>query len=306
MTTPVSTVIDISARGALAESNSGRHGHLLAFLPAESEEPILLGEARATMPPEISPVRIREQIAEGEIPDEFQDIVLPVLTSDGGLFGVVQSEGVAERHSRDGALVWSRQLLVPEVDAAIDRFFRGWEEGVDWPRSFPVPTTARWGRELGEDLWLMMDSVDEAGSTLVVIDGASGDPIRRVGIELEGRGGPFAVDLARNTVYLVVRDSPPAGPPKSWAPRWSPSRSTRFLRVSCRWSTASNPAGGRCGEPSRSGGWAVAKGIRSTGRRPDSGSAILRWIPWALGSTSSTRAAAGRFACSRSRGKWSR
>lgn len=103
MTTPASTVIDISARGALAQSNSGRHGHLLAFLPAESEEPILLGEARATMPLEISPVRIREQIAKGEIPDEFQDIVLPVLTSDGGLFGVVQSEGVAERYSRAAA-----------------------------------------------------------------------------------------------------------------------------------------------------------------------------------------------------------
>lgn len=203
---PASTVMDVSARGALALSNTGREPHLLWLLPPDTEDPQALGTARAEMPSEISPVSLGEQVAEGQIPDVFQNIALPILSRDGGAYLLVQSEGTLERYSPGGTLAWSRELALPEVEAAIDRFFRGWEEGVDWPRSFPVPTTARWGREVGDELWLMMDSVDEVGSTLVVIDGASGDPIRRVRIELEGRGGPFAVDPARNVIYLAVPD----------------------------------------------------------------------------------------------------
>ena len=141
----------------------------------------------------------------GEMPQEFMNNVLPVISDDGGVWLVVQSEGVVEHFDNDGTLVWSRTLDAPEISASLRRFIDSWRDGPeDWPRSAPLPRTARAGTVIQDELWLLMDALEERGSVIVVLDAATGTPKRRLSLPLQSPAGPFALDDARTALFLSL------------------------------------------------------------------------------------------------------
>lgn len=202
---PAFVPVGMNQKGTLASNSLGREGSLVELRAPGQEMPSLRGLARSRMPMEISPARVREQARGGEVPVEFRNNTLPVLGAGGELWFVLQSDGTMEHYDPDGNLVWSRLLDQPEVGAALERFFSAWAGSVT---GVPVPWIARWGVQVGDEVWLMMDGVGPSGSTILILDGASGEPRRRIVLELEGRAGPFAVDREGRSLYLSLVDDP--------------------------------------------------------------------------------------------------
>lgn len=202
---PAFVPVSMNDRGMLASNSLGRGGSLVELRAPGRDTPSLRGSARARMPTAISPARIREQARAGEVPAEFRNNTLPVLGTRGELWFVVQSEGTLEHYDPEGRLAWSRPLEQPEVGAALDRFFTEWEGPV---AGVPIPWIARWGTQVGAEVWLMLDAVGASGSTILVLDGRTGEPKRRIALELEARAGTFAVDRDRRALYLSLVDHP--------------------------------------------------------------------------------------------------
>lgn len=191
--------VGLNSRGDVAVPTLG-YGGLVLLVSNGGPDGVSMGEARADPPQVISPRRIREQARSREMPSEFRNNVLPIMAADGGLWIVVQSEGVLERYSSEGRLMWSASLPENEVSAALDRFFEQWDGPVT---GVPTPQIARSGAAVGDELWLMMDE-GMSGSMILVLDGDSGAVTGRLSLNVSSRAGRFAVDQQRQNLFISL------------------------------------------------------------------------------------------------------
>lgn len=197
--------VAMNGDGMVVGGHLGRHNSLARMAgPAVQGEPFR-GEARAPAPSEISLGRMREQAEEGEIPEEISNSIVPILGPGGELWLVVQADATVEHYDETGEAVWSRQMNTPEAEAAFERYFEAWDGSVGFG-SLPFPWIVRAGALVDDELWLMMDGVGESGSVVLRLAAASGEPINRLVLPLEGRGGYFAVDRDRGFLYVGETD----------------------------------------------------------------------------------------------------
>ena len=196
---------EVGARGDVAVPTMGVGGGLVAVLRPGASEPVRLGEPLAEPPQMISLPRLREQALRGEIPVEFRNNVLPILGPGGELWLVLQAQGTLQHYSPDGSLLWSRPLEDPEVDSARAAFFAAWQKEVR-PSGLPIPWTATTGTLVGSELWLRLGPGEEGRSVIAVLDAATGKQVRRLVLALGSPAGPFAVDIERRVLYVVLPD----------------------------------------------------------------------------------------------------
>jgi hypothetical protein len=188
---PLYLPLTLGPGGSLAAPTLGQHGSLVMWRPSGGGEVRYLGAALATMPVEISPRRIREQVASGVIPEEFQNNVLPVLRSEGGVWVISQVGGTIQLFSDTGELRWERELPAPYADGSRARFFEAWSQ--ESVQGIPVPWAARAGTSIQGDLWLVTDAPEGTGSHLLVFDGENGHLVRREYLPLAGPVSCIAV-----------------------------------------------------------------------------------------------------------------
>lgn len=210
-TTRIATVVylpaDLDARGALVTPTLGMDSSLATVLaPAGSgPERLGLGEPLADPPRMISRREIRDQALRGEIPREFRNNVLPVLGPDGVTWLVLQGEGILQRYDPDGRLLYSTPIADPEIAAARDAFFAAWTSG-DGPDGIPVPWSAVAGVAVEGELWLRIGPGADGRSVIAVLDGDTGEVLRRYVLGLATPAGPFAVDGRRRRLYVALPD----------------------------------------------------------------------------------------------------
>jgi hypothetical protein len=191
----------LNGQGDMVVPRLGQDGHLARILRRVAV-PVDIGTARGPMPAGISMSAVRQQAARREIPEVFANNVLPVRRADGGAWLIVQTEGVVERYDPDGELIWSRPLPEQEVAAARERFYR---IGDDEALPVTIPWTARDGAEVNGHLWLLTDH-PETGSSILVVDGETGDATARHPLALGSPAWAFAVDPDRGFLFVSLTD----------------------------------------------------------------------------------------------------
>lgn len=149
---------------------------------------------------------MKAQIAEGRVPDQFRNEVAPAFGAGGTIWLLVQTEAEVRRYDADGRLVWSRVLDVPEIEEARREFFRSNAEEERPSVIVPLRTMAD-ARGVGDRLWVLMDA--ESGTrraVFYILDRETGDVVGRISVEVPDAVNRFAVDAARNKLYLAVSD----------------------------------------------------------------------------------------------------
>lgn len=189
--------------GRVAVPTSGHDGVLArVYVPGEAD-PRLIGEAIVPPAPWNFPA-MKNEIATGRVPDQFRNEVMPVLGRDGTTWLLVQTAAEVRRYDEAGALVWSRELDVPEIEAARREFFRRNEEEPSPSVLVPLTTFAA-AREVGRRLWVLMrteESSEEA--VLYVLDRDTGAVTGRAVIGVPAAANSFAVDERRGALYLGI------------------------------------------------------------------------------------------------------
>lgn len=202
VTAPAFFPLDVNGLGEVALPTLGMNGSL-ALVVRRDDAAMTAGTPRAGMPASISRQHIREQTDRGEVPVEFRNNVLPVLSEDGGLWLVHQSDGALERYGPDGGLLHSGDLPADHVAAVLERFLEAWQGDV---QGVPVPWMARVGRVVQDELWLLVDAAEGDGSAVLVIRGDDGVLLRRYVIPGIPAASSFAVDPGRGHLFLAVPD----------------------------------------------------------------------------------------------------
>lgn len=142
---------------------------------------------------------MRRAVANGEIPVEFHNDVLPVLRDDNGLWVFLQSQRRLQSYSDSGAQLLDIAVDVPE-SAAIRQ---GWEEvALDGSRNVVV-----WLRFVGDaaavgpELWLLWADAG-TGTRTITIHGASG--VQRLRVELRDApdAGLMSIDTSAQRLYV--------------------------------------------------------------------------------------------------------
>jgi hypothetical protein len=188
---PLYLPLTLGPGGSLAAPTLGQYESLVAWRPSGGGETRYLGAALAAMPVEISPRRIREQVAAGSIPQEFQNNVLPVVRPEGGVWVISQVEGTIQLFSDTGALAWEQEMPEAYTAGSRARFLDAWAQPS--VQGIPVPWAARAGTSVQGDLWLVVDAPEGTGSHLLVYDGEAGHLTRRESLPLSGPASCIAV-----------------------------------------------------------------------------------------------------------------
>lgn len=187
---------------------------LARLLPPTGGEATVVGELVA--PADVSSRFIEEEIHQGIMPQYMRNGVLPLPAPDGGLWLFLQSESVLQRYARDGELIRTTDIHVPELDAIRSEFFEwyeSWDEGV--LRFFAYAAD---GFATDEGVWLLwFTPAGEPG--LVTVHDDSGEIRWRLrftlGTQPPGEADPdipyvtrryFAVDPQRLKLYVTNSD----------------------------------------------------------------------------------------------------
>lgn len=110
---------------------------------------------------------IKTEIAEGRVPANLRNLVLPVLASDGSAWAAYQTEGVVERYNAGDSLLVRRVLEEPGFTAMREDFFRRNKEmDANQLASLAYFVT---GQAVGDDLWVLLRMPEEEGAALLVI-----------------------------------------------------------------------------------------------------------------------------------------
>lgn len=146
---------------------------------------------------------IKEAISRGEIPDEIRNEALVAGTGDGRVWIALQTEGILQRYSPDGALEWALDVEAPEMEAVREQFFLR-NQAEERPNRF---YSLRYFADLcpaGEALWVLLTTPETAESAVVLVVGQGGAVQRR--LEIRGAGGAtaLAVDPRGERIVLAT------------------------------------------------------------------------------------------------------
>jgi hypothetical protein len=190
--------------GSMLLSTRGRDSRLAVEFDSTGEERRSIGTP-VVVPPQVANfAAIREQIREGQIPDDLRNEALVAGTNEGDVWIALSTEAEIRRYGPDGVLHWTAVLDEPEMPATRLEFFRRNNEEESPNRFYSL----RYFRDIalaGEDLWVLIDTPAEGPAVLVQLNSA-GEKLRRV--EVAGAGGAMAmaIDVSRRRLFLSTPD----------------------------------------------------------------------------------------------------
>jgi hypothetical protein len=197
--------VTLNTRGDLAASAGGGE-NLVALHLWDQEGVHLIGEAVVPVPSGplvISADQLRAQVLRGEMPALFRTQVLAVSLAEDGVLAVLQADGEVLRYDPEGAVVWTLELVGPEIELGRQRFVEAWER-YSGSGGMPEPQTVMGVALAGHELWLATGTDETGGSVLQVVDVETGQVLRRVVLSVESPVGPFAVDADRRSIYATL------------------------------------------------------------------------------------------------------
>jgi len=166
---------------------------------------VRLGPVVEAAPPMFDMVAMKNQIASGGVPGFLRNAVTPAFGEDGAVWLLLQGEAEVRKYSADGTLLFSHRLDVPEVARAREDFFRRNRENENAATIVGLITIVG-GVESGGRLWVLMRSHEDEPAVFYVLDAASGETLGRVAVPVPAAVSAFAIDAARNRLYLAIGD----------------------------------------------------------------------------------------------------
>jgi hypothetical protein len=161
---------DIHVDGSVVRPTLGMDSVLAVIHSPDGEERARVGEVLAPPVALVNMARIREEIAQGEVPDIFLNTADVRFADDGGIWLVIPAAGLVERYDPTGRQLVSRTLAEPEFAAARERFIAANEEA-EANRVFPL-RYIRHLRPVGDALWLLLDTGPDGVATVLVLSGS--------------------------------------------------------------------------------------------------------------------------------------
>lgn len=114
--------------------------------------------------------KMKEAIAEGRIPDELKNGVVPFLERDQRVWVVQQAMGRIDHYTSDGRHLGGLSLPAEHVQHRTDEFFRASRAVANEPDRMATISMVAGGVADAGKLWLLLSGPDSLPANLVVID----------------------------------------------------------------------------------------------------------------------------------------
>lgn len=145
---------------------------------------------------------MKAEVRRGRVPGAFRNAAIPVLAADGGAWLVLSGEAEVRRYDVAGRERWARPVRAPEL-AAIRREFFAVNRAETNPAGFHPLSYFADAEAVGEELWLLVGTPDDAPSAVLVLD-ADGAVLRRYLLPDVPGARSLAVDATRRRLYLAL------------------------------------------------------------------------------------------------------
>lgn len=159
------------------------------------------GSSTGTPDQGLDPAAIKRAIREGEIPEVFRNVVLPVGAPNGDIWLALHTEGVLQRHAADGRVLATATLPPEELAPLREEFFRA-NTDPEQPGAVFAYLMAYSGAADDAGAWFLLAQPADRTAVLVRIanDGSLGE---RLAVA-EAPGARLLLrDAARDIFYLV-------------------------------------------------------------------------------------------------------
>jgi hypothetical protein len=148
---------------------------------------------------------IRAEAKNRRVAQHVRNMVTAAIGDRGTVWLLVQSEREVRKYAPDGTLLWRRTLQVPEVDSALQEFFRRTVE-LEPKKMAGWPTTMDAAQEIGKTLWILLHGEAAHSSVFYVLDSNTGEVKGRLSVNTSAPARGFAVGTARKRLYLTIPD----------------------------------------------------------------------------------------------------
>ncbi len=145
---------------------------------------------------------IKDQIAEGQVPNALRNMAKATFDAAGALWLVLNAEGLVQRYDTSGALLGSYRMEAPELDRILHAFFESNREIADAP-AFRALSYVADVYAVGDALWLLLYLPEDEASVVLVI-ALDGTPRQRVVVPTARGARQLAFDPRSRTLYLAV------------------------------------------------------------------------------------------------------
>lgn len=195
--------VAIADDGRLAVPTHGFRQEVLALtFDAEGERSGSIGET-VVPPHEMWDIRaLKAEIRRGRIPNSLRNMALAVHGAEGGLWLILQAEGVINRYDAAGELEWSAALTGPELESIREAFFRRNVE-LGESMSFTVLRYVADAVPVAGELSLLLNTPVDDASVVLRIDERGRLTRRYIFPGLRG-ARELAFDPGRRFAFLVV------------------------------------------------------------------------------------------------------
>ena len=163
------------------------------------------GVALAASPDNLNPAALKASIRNGEVPEVFRNITLPVAGPAGDVWLVLHTEGKVQRFDAAGSLQTEALLPEAEIEPMREEFFRANTDDSN-PGALQAYLIATAGVADQDGIWLLLAQPASQPSVLLRIsrDGQVGERL----VVREGKGARLLLhDPRRGAFYLVNQES---------------------------------------------------------------------------------------------------
>ena len=147
---------------------------------------------------------IKDEIREGRVPSAFRNQALVVWGPERSVYLAFLTEPEVRRYDADGTLRWTRTLDEPVFRSTFERFVQRNIEEQNAARLHSLRYIED-AAVVGGDLWLLVNTADEANGLMLVLDPDDGAVRRRITFAGLPNTGHFAVDETRRRLYMAPR-----------------------------------------------------------------------------------------------------
>jgi len=195
--------VAISGDGGFLVTTLGLQGALAVFYDRSGTRVASLGTPLDSVQRIVDPRAINDDIIGGRVPALFRNAVLPVFAQNGDLWLVLNGEGLLQRYSEDGTLLFSVPLQEPEMKQV-------WQEIIARakaaPPNEPNVEALQYVRDaavLGTTLWLLLNTTKDGPAVLVAVSD-TGRVERRLKFPGVRGASAFAIDKGRRRIFFAV------------------------------------------------------------------------------------------------------
>lgn len=192
----------IGPGGQLLVSGWGQDSTLVRHFDRQGHLIRRIGTPPAPAPEFLDMVAIRSEIASGQVPGFFMNQVIPVLSTDGGIWAARQGDGVIQRYDSLGNLVSEFQLQSDEFPGVLEAFFARNRSETERPGFFPLRYFAD-AKEVGGELWLLLNKEDERTAVILSVSPEAG-LVRKILLPGVLGAKSFAVDPDGGKIFLGI------------------------------------------------------------------------------------------------------